>query len=866
MVRQPLPIDSLLPAVLAKLRNSPNLIIEAAPGAGKTTRVPPALLDAGVLGGREIVVLEPRRLATRLAASRVAEERDERLGETIGYTVRFEDVAGPRTKLRFVTEGVLTRRLLADPMLRGIGAVLLDEFHERHLQADLALALLRRLQRRQRPDLKLVVMSATIDAAPVASFLGDCPVIRAEGRLHQVSVEHIARPDTRPLSEQVLSAVKGLIASGIGGDILVFLPGAAEIRSAMSACQDVASSADLVLVPLHGQLSMEEQDRAVRRADRRKVILSTNVAESSVTIDGVVAVIDSGLARIAGHSPWSGLPQLSTARISRASAVQRAGRAGRTQPGQCLRLYTQRDFEARPQFDTPEVMRQDLAEPVLELHGTGVTDPGSFEWYEHPPETALCAAESLLRRLKAIDDRGGLTTVGRRMLDFPLHPRQSRLLVESEVRGVAAEGGIIAALIGEGDILASSLFRDQKTRRVAHRSGPSDLLDRMDLFHEAMRIKSVSRTPERLRELGVDAAAVFAVERVRRQLERILQGAARDTRLTEAEREEAILVSILAGYPDRVARRRVFSEGGLQDEADLLLSSGGQARLSTSSVVRGAEFLVAVEADDARGGTRDRSRTSAVTIRLASAIKVDWLFDYFFDAIRETEEANWNPALERVEVVRRMFYDQLILDERALSDAKGDESSRVLAKAVAEAGIEEFAERSEIDGFLSRLAFLADVFPDKEVSLIGTDDVLTVLGELCEGKSSFAELRAALGRRGLVENLRGRLTSENRRLLGEMAPERVSIAGRSGVPVHYEVGKTPWIVSRVQDFFGMTEGPRIAGGRVNIVLHLLAPNQRPVQVTSDLAGFWEREYPRVRRELRRRYPRHAWPENPLTRV
>jgi ATP-dependent helicase HrpB len=336
--------------------------------------------------------------------------------------------------------------------------------------------------------------------------------------------------------------------------------------------------------------------------------------------------------------------------------------------------------------------------------------------------------------------------------------------------------------------------------------------------------------------------------------------------LTEAEREEAILVSILAGYPDRVARRRVFSEGGLQDEADLLLSSGGQARLSTSSVVRGAEFLVAVEADDARGGTRDRSRTSAVTIRLASAIKVDWLFDSFFDAVRETEEVTWNQALQRVEIVRRMFYDQLSLDELALSDAKGDESSRVLAKAVAEAGIEEFAERSEIDGFLSRLAFLADVFPDKEVSLIGTDDVLTVLGELCEGKSSFAELRAALGRRGLVENLRGRLTSENRRLLGEMAPERVSIAGRSGVPVHYEVGKTPWIVSRVQDFFGMTEGPRIAGGRVNIVLHLLAPNQRPVQVTSDLAGFWEREYPRVRRELRRRYPRHAWPENPLTRV
>ncbi|HEV2762354.1 MAG TPA: helicase-related protein, partial [Pyrinomonadaceae bacterium] len=468
---QSLPIDALLPRVLESLRAGPNLLIEAPPGAGKTTRVPSALLDAG--DGGEVWVLEPRRLAARLAARRVAEERGEQLGETVGYQVRFEEVAGPRTRLRFLTEGVLTRRLLSDPRLARVGAVVLDEFHERHLQADLALALLRRLQTTSRPDLKIVAMSATLEAAPVARYLGDCEVLRSEGRRFEVEVEHLARPDERPLASQVEAAVRRLVAEGLDGDVLVFLPGAAEIRRAQEACAQVGREADQLVVPLHGELPAAEQDRAVRAADRRKVILSTNVAETSVTIEGVVAVVDSGLARVAGHSPWSGLPTLNVERVSQASATQRAGRAGRTRAGRCLRLYTAQDFHARPAHEAPEVERLDLAEPALELHANGVGDLRAFEWFEAPPAHALDAAETLLRRLGALDAAGRVTETGRAMLRLPVHPRLARLAVEGARRGVGSAARVVAALVGERDIREREVLSDAPARgpRLARKHG-----------------------------------------------------------------------------------------------------------------------------------------------------------------------------------------------------------------------------------------------------------------------------------------------------------------------------------------------------------------------------------------------------------
>jgi ATP-dependent helicase HrpB len=850
---QSLPIDPLLPEIIGRLRQSPNIVLEAPPGAGKTTRVPPALLDAGIAGAGEVLALEPRRLAARMAARRVAEERGERLGETVGYQVRFEEVASAKTRLRFLTEGVLTRRLLSDPTLKNVGVVVLDEFHERHLQADLALALLRRLQKTSRPDLKLVVMSATLDAGPVARFLDDSPTLRSEGKRFDVEIEHQARPDERPLAEQVAAAVNRLAAEEIDGDMLIFLPGAAEIRRAQAACSAIAGRHDLIVLPLHGDLSAEEQDRAVKPAAKRKVILSTNVAESSVTIDGVVAVIDSGLARVAGHSPWSGLPTLNIARISKASATQRSGRAGRTRPGRCLRLYTAQDFNARPDHDVAEVHRADLAETALELHAAGIADLTGFDWFEAPPQSAIEAAEGLLSKLGAIEARGAMTAVGRGMLRFPLHPRQSRMLVEAESRGVGEQAYTIAALIGERDIVASELFKGERERKAEH-EGPSDLLHRLDLFEEAA---AASFAPSRLREMNLDVGAVLAAGRVRRQL----LGSRASSRIRAMESgsgkqgDDALLISILAGYPDRVAKRRTLKS----DNRELLLSSGGAARLSPSSVVGQSEFLVAIDAEE----RRDASQLQSRIVRIASRIEPEWLIDLFANQLRETTEVKWNSQLERVEVVERMMYDQLAISENRSATAGREEAARVLAEAALAAGLQKFVEPETVSNFLARLEFVAKTFPESATPALNDDDAREALVALCDGVKSFAELRAAAREGALIEALRQRLNAEQRRLLDKMAPEFVAIAGRRRVRVNYETGKPPWIESRLQDFFGMETGPVIAGGRAPLVMHLLAPNHRPVQVTTDLAGFWQRVYPQVRKELSRRYPRHAWPEDPL---
>jgi ATP-dependent helicase HrpB len=893
---QALPIDALLPEVVERLRRAPSLVIEAPPGAGKTTRVPSSILDAGAGVSGQVLVLEPRRIAARMAARRVSEERGEPLGETVGYQVRFEDVSSARTRLRFLTEGVLTRRLLADPRLLGTGCVVLDEFHERHLQADVALALLRRLQRTTRPDLKVVAMSATLDAAPVARYLG-CEVLRSEGRRFEVKVEHAARHDERPLELQVEAAVRRLVGEGLDGDVLVFLPGAASIRRAQAACERIAAEADLRVLPLHGELPSAQQDEAVRPADRRKLILSTNVAETSVTIEGVAAVVDSGLARVAGHSPWSGLPVLKVSRVSRASAVQRAGRAGRTRAGRCLRLYTAQDFNARPEYETPEVSRLDLAETVLELRASGVEDLEGFEWFESPPPESLAAAEALLRRLGATDERGRVTDAGRSMLRMPLHPRLARIVVEAEGRNVANEACTIAALIAERDIRAGrvqlgSTGREQKgagesPRRGAKTRGSSDLIELLELFSEA---EAAGLDAERVVRLGLEPNAVRAVSRASRQLRRTLSRAKNERLDTESaseparvsakvigagvsrkrvagaklsdESERELLISILAGYPDRVARRRAASDAR-DSSRELLLSAGGTAELAPESVVV-AEFVVAVDASE-RGdaSARNAVRAAKSVVRLASAIEPDWLLDLFADSLAERVEARWNAQAERVEVVRRLVYDQLVVDEWRADKAEGVEVTRALAVAALDAGARAFVEREQLESLLARVEFTAGAFPEENLPALGDADVNAALEEMCEGRRSFAELREAARGGELLERLRRRLTPEQSRLVARAAPERVTLARGRQARVRYERGRAPYVASRLQDFFGMSEGPRVACGRVALVLQLLAPNQRPVQVTTDLAGFWSRHYPSVRRELGRRYPRHAWPEDPL---
>jgi ATP-dependent helicase HrpB len=772
----PLPIDPLLPAIREHLRRGTNLVIEAPPGAGKTTRVPLALL--GDTSG-EILVLEPRRLAARLAARRVAAELGEHAGQTVGYQVRFEEVAGPRTRIRFMTEGVLTRRLLSDPELGGASVVLLDEFHERHLEGDLALALLSRLQRHRRRDLRIAVMSATLDAAQVAAYLGGCPVVHSEGRVFPLTVSYTPS-SPQPLEELVAAALERLVREGLDGDVLVFLPGAAEIRRAARACAGLAGRAGLLVLPLHGDLSPEEQDRAVQPAARRKVVLSTNVAESSVTIEGVTAVIDSGLARIASQSPWSGLPRLTVSRVSKASADQRAGRAGRTAPGRVVRLYPEEDYVRRPAHDVPEILRAELSQLLLALAAAGAA-PREVEWLEAPQAESLQAAAELLERLGALDTRGDLTEAGREMARLPLHPRLARLILDAGDDGCA-----LAAALSAGE----------------RPNGASDVLSLLD-----------SNWDPRTRHF---------YQQIRRLAPRPRAG------------KQTLPKAVLAAFPDRVARCRRGNE--------LLLANGGSAVLENA----GSEFLVAVDIEE-------RSERGLPLVRLASAIEPEWLLDMFPERVTERTSLEWNRAGERVEEVRLLLYDKLVLYESRGAPRDMEAAARLLAERAMDVGLARFTDPEELEEFLARVEFAASHAP---IPSLDANDVLAALRSLARGLRSFAELEQAARGGGLLRELERRLPA---RLFAECAPARIRLRSGRTVRVRYARNRPPWIAAKLQEFFGMTETPRIAGGKVPLVVHLLAPNNRPLQTTTDLAGFWQRLYPELRRQLSRRYPRHEWP-------
>ncbi len=768
-----LPIDDLLPQVLDSLQKTPNLVLEAAPGAGKTTRVPPALLQ---LSAGEVVVLEPRRIAARLAARRVASEMGEAPGETVGYQVRYENVAGPRTRLRFVTEGILTRRLISDAQLRGVDTVVLDEFHERHLDTDLALALLIRLQKK-RPDLRIVVMSATLDTGPIARFLGGCPVLTSTGRVYPVEVEYTPySPDALPL--QVRDAVLRLQAGRHSGHTLVFLPGAAEIRQAMRACESLARDAGLLMLPLSGDLSPAEQDRAVAPSAQPKLILSTNVAESSVTIDGVTAVIDSGLARIAGHSPWTALPTLTVSRISQASARQRAGRAGRTAPGHAIRLYTEADYRLRAEQELPEILRADLTQLCLHLRAAGLRSAADLAWLNAPPEAALQQAEDLLDRL----DRAGFSAG--ELARFPLPPRLAALVLAAKRSGIGNRGSDAAALLS--------------TRTI---STSNDLLTAMD----EPQSPALRQTASQLRRIAGTTAS--------------------------AQDDDALLKAVLAGHPDRVARRR--------SETEIQLANG-TAAASTGKPFP-YEFLVAIDVED-------RAENTLPIVRMASRIEPEWLIDMFPESVREQRSAFWNPGRQRVEATDSLLYESVLLQQSHIAPDPEEAAVMLLEKAL-EYGAQHFTDAAALQEFTARVEFAGLPQPD----------VAEALAQLCSGLRSLDELRA-VSQTQLLSLLEQRAGAARLRTL---APATLRLQGGRQVPVHYETGKPPWIESRLQDFFGMRETPRIGPDHIPVVVHLLAPNRRAVQTTSDLRGFWQRLYPQVRRELMRRYPRHAWPEDPV---
>lgn len=771
-------MDDLLPEIIHSLKLQPNLVIVAAPGAGKTTRVPPAVLS--IVAG-EVVVLEPRRIAARLAARRVAWELGEEVGQTVGYQVRFEEAVGPRTRLRFVTEGVLTRRLLSDPQLEGVAAVVLDEFHERHLEGDLALALLKRLQL-TRPDLRIVVMSATLDADPVARYLGGCPVVRSSGTLFELSIKHLPY-SPKPLEAQVRTAVELLINTTHSGDILTFLPGVAEIRRAMRACEVVARRAGLLVLPLHGSLTPQDQDHALLPALQRKLVLATNVAESSITVEGVSAVIDSGLARSATYSPWSGLPTLHVGRVSKASAKQRAGRAARTAPGIVVRLYTEEDYSRRPDHDAPEILRSDLSQLCLALRALRVAHVNDISWLDAPAAAAVQQAEALLDRIGATGD----TT--QQLVQYPLPPRLSRILLEALRRGVGEDGCAAVALLGSG----------------VH-AEKSDLLASMDLEQDHRVRQHIT------------------------QLRRIARTSGQANHNRAKHNDDALLMSVLAGFPDRVARLRSGSE--------VLLSSGVSAELAGHPPPY--EFMVAVDAED-------RKEKALPLIRMTARIDPEWLIDLFPERVKDQSGVVWNRVAERVDAVSRLLYDELVIQESrgAVPDAQA--AAELLAQRALEAGIERFVDGDELNEFMGRVEFAGFEMPD----------IPRAFRELCGGLRSFAELKKVGA--GFVSVLEQKLGARRFR---EIAPASVRLQKGRETKIHYERGKPPWIASRLQDFFGMRDTPRIGPERTPLVVHLLAPNQRPVQTTTDLAEFWERLYPEVRRALMRRYPKHAWPERP----
>ena len=799
----PLPIDDALPELLDALRRAGQAVLVAPPGSGKTTRAPCAVLDAGLAGAGRVLVLQPRRVAARLAARRVAWERGTALGGEVGYQVRFERRMGRHTRIAFLTEGLLLRRLQADPFLEGVGCVVLDELHERSLQVDLALALLREVRASAREDLKLLVMSATIDPEPVVGFLGGpaaCPVVRAEGRRFPVEHRYLDQPDTLPLETRCARAVRRALVESEEGHVLAFLPGAPEIERTARA---LGQPAGALVLPLHGRLGPDQQDRALAPSTQRKVVLATNIAQTSVTLEGVRAVVDTGLVKQPRLDPALGLERLELGRIAIDAADQRAGRAGRTGPGLAYRLWTRAEQNLLAPATEPEIRRADLVPAVLALRAWGA-DPASFGWFEAPPSASWQAAESLLQELGALDLRGRVTPLGRRMEALGVHPRLARVVVEGHAQGCLAEAAEIAA--------------------------------------------SASEPPGGVARLG---------ELLRREARRALGPEPAPSSSPAASDPAAWL---LAGFPDRVGLQR--RPGGRRYR----LVGGRGAQLEEGCEAEGSPLILAVSLRAARRGERAEHR-----ITRALALEPEQL------ELEDGEELAFDPEREAVVARRVTRYRDLVLRERPATQPVDPAAAAVLLGAeAADRPQRALRLRDEDRALLDRVRFLAHHLPELGWPELG--DLSSLLPELCVGRRSFADLRAVDWSR----ELRRRLTGPQLAALEREAPERLPVPSGSSVLLRYPdsggLRARPWgapdtpapeppvLAARIQQLFGMLRTPRVARGRVPVLVHLLAPNQRPAQVTQDLESFWRDTYHQVRKDLRGRYPKHAWPEDPSTAI
>jgi ATP-dependent helicase HrpB len=845
----PLPIDRVLPELVDALRGGSSAVLRAATGAGKTTRVPPAVLDAGLAGDGRVLVLQPRRVAARAAAARMAAENGWTLGGPVGYRVRFEARCGPATRIEVVTEGILLQRLLRDPFLSDIGLIVFDEFHERNLSSDLALGMVRQIQQTVRPELKLVVMSATLDTEPLVQYLGDCPAVTCDVRRFPVQVSYRPPLERRPMAELAAEAVQGLL-DRTPGDVLVFLPGLREIQQTRRLLAEAAGRHPFALYPLYGDLPSDQQDAVLGPCGTRKVILSTNVAETSLTIEGITAVVDTGWARQLRFDPRVGLDRLQLVPISRAAAEQRAGRAGRTGPGQCIRLWHEAAHAARPECEEPEIRRVDLSGAVLQLAGWIEPDLQAFPWFQRPRTEALDRAASLLQRLEAVDRRG-ITRLGRRIAALPVPPRLGRLLIEGQRQGCEAQAALGAALLAERSPFARA-EPDRTGRGANQRASSNDLLDRINALLEFERTGRTDSPCGRIHP----AAARFVL-RARDQLLREIRrtanrsnaakrcSAGEDRRGDEetATHDAALGRALLAAFPDRLARRRAPGS-----PRGVMVGNCGVRLADQSGVVDGSFFLC-LEVDS--------GRTESL-VRCAAAVPRWWL------PARHTatrDELFFDPQHERVSSRRRVYWEDLLLEESSAGELDKSAAAAVLAEAAGQAWPQFFPRLDDgLKNFVLRVRCLRAWIPELVLPELDDAQLEQWLPALSAGRRSFAELRQA----PWLAAIQSSFPYEQLQAVQREAPEHLTVPSGRRIALRYEEGRPPVLAVRIQELFGWAETPRIARGRIRVLLHLLAPNLRTQQITDDLRSFWDNVYPTVRKQLRGRYPKHPWPEDPWT--
>jgi ATP-dependent helicase HrpB len=845
-----LPIYELRSDLAEALKSENRIIIEAPTGSGKSTQVPQIVLDCGNTGPGEVVVLQPRRLAARLLAKRVAFERNEPLGGEVGYQVRMESAVSEKTQIRYVTEGILLRQFLSDPELRGISTIIFDEFHERHIYGDITLARALRLQQ-SRPDLKVIVMSATLDAGPLREYLAPCRELKSEGRMFPVEISYAPkRIDFRhhPVWEAAADAFEQAIESGAEGDVLVFMPGAYEISRTVEAIRAKKCARAFNVMPLHGELPARDQDAAVGECDQRKVVVSTNVAETSITIDGIRIVIDSGLARIARYDPNRGIDTLLVERISRASAGQRTGRAGRTAPGTCHRLWTEQEHVARPMQELPEILRHDLAEVVLTLKAGGIIDVENtaedgtgFHWLEPPDPKSLERTLTLLTDLGALDHDGILTATGQKMVSFPMHPRYARMLLAGEEYGCVRQACLIAALTQGRSIL-------QRNKGKETRGNRDDLLGEDDVsdFKRLMRAWQFADknhyNADTCRKLGVHGGAARQVKPL---YERFLKIAEKEGLKvnTRAPYDEDLQKCILLAFSDHVARRR--DAGTLHCE----VVHGRSGDLDRDSVVRDSALVVAAEIREIEG-----SRDLNVRLNLCTAISEAWLDELFPEDMEEKTEAIFDPVLKRVVSKQWKSFRGLELHARMVQEVDPQQAAEIIAEEVLTGHLDLPKWDDQVEKWIARVNCLAAGCPDYGIPEIDEEARRAMVQEICLGAVCKRDLKG----RSAWKVVKSWLTSVQLDMVDKQVPERIKLPSGLNAKVRYEEGQPPVVSATIQKLYGLKETPKIGFGQIPVVVEALAPNQRPQQKTQDMKSFWENTYPLLKKELKGRYPKHEW--------